>query len=202
MNGLFQSMRRALVVCGIAIATPIPAGADVVTQWNDQVFASGGAQIQRTLAMVHLAMFDALNATSPRYRAYLPLPAPPAGASGEAAAASAAHGILIRLFPPQAASLDALLATSLAAIPSGAGKTAGVAYGDLVASLLFQARFNDNILAPGPIYTSTFEPGVYQLTTPGPPQPVNTGAPTWEPFALASAAPFPPGPPPDLTAVR
>jgi len=195
-------MWRALVVFGVALATAIPARADVVTQWNDQVFASGGAQIQRTLAMVHLAMFDALNATSPRYRAYLPLPAPPAGANGEAAAASAAHGILIRLFPPQAAALDAQLAISLAPIPNGAGKTAGVAYGDLVASLLFQARFNDNILAPGPIYTSTFEPGVYQLTTPGPPQPVNTGAQTWAPFALASASQFRPGPPPDLASVR
>jgi hypothetical protein len=99
MGSFNKRIRRSAVVCGLLLCAAIPAHADVVTQWNLQVFTSGGAQIQRTLAMVHLAMFDALNATNPRYRAYLQLPAPPPGANGEAAAAAAARGVLVRLFP-------------------------------------------------------------------------------------------------------
>ena len=43
---------------------------------------------------------------------------------------------------------------------------------------------------------------MYQLTTPGPPQPVNTGAQSWVPFGLRTASQFRPGPPPDLSSVR
>jgi hypothetical protein len=47
-------------------AVEVPAGAvertDVILQWNEQVVANGGPQLQRTLAMVHIAMFDAVNA--------------------------------------------------------------------------------------------------------------------------------------------
>src|SRR5215831_9504712 len=75
------------------------ARTDVVIQWNQQVMATGGPQLQRTLAMTHLAMFDAANAIDHRYAPYLTLPAPPAGASVDAAAAAAAYGVLTRLFP-------------------------------------------------------------------------------------------------------
>ena len=56
------------LVCLISLASvweAAPARADVITQWNEQVFALGGAS--RTLAMVHVAMFDAFNAIQPRY---------------------------------------------------------------------------------------------------------------------------------------
>ncbi|HET9270614.1 MAG TPA: vanadium-dependent haloperoxidase [Vicinamibacterales bacterium] len=202
MKGTLRWLRTAAAVSLVSLAIAAPARADLVTDWNLQTFAAGGAQQQRTLAMVHLAMFDAINAIQPRYKAYLALPAPPAGASAEAAAASAAHGVLVRLFPAQAAALQAALNASLATIPDGQSETDGVAYGDLVAAALFNARLTDNILAPGPLYVSTGEPGVYQLTTPGPPQPVNSGARNWVPFALTSASQFRPGPPPALTSIR
>ncbi len=202
MSNLLHRMPRALAACAVVLLTGAPVRADVVTDWNQQVFASGGPQLQRTLAMMHLAMFDAMNAIDPRYRPYLDLPAPPAGADPEAAAAAAARGMLVRLFPAQAAALDAKLIASLANIPSGAGKTSGLQYGDLVAQVLYQARVNDNILVPGPVYINGTEPGVYQITTPGPPQPVNTGARDWVPFGLRGAAQFRPGPPPALTSVR
>jgi len=202
MKRTFRGLRAAAAMSLATLAMTVPARADVVTDWNLQTFTSGGPQQGRTLAMVHLAMFDAMNAIEPRYRSYLTLAAPPAGASAEAAAASAAHGVLVRLFPAQAATLLAALNTSLAAIPDGQSETDGVAYGDLVAQTLYNARLNDNILAPGPVYVSTGAPGVYQITTPGPPQPVNTGARTWVPFAMTSASQFRPGPPPALTSVR
>jgi hypothetical protein len=178
------------------------ARADVVTEWNQQVFTSGGPQIQRTLAMVHIAMFDAVNAIEPRYTAYLDLPDAPSDASPEAAAASAAHGVLVRLFPAQSASLAAKLADSLAPIPDGPAEDAGVAWGDLVAEAIYDARLADGILTPGPLYTTTGLAGDYQLTTPGPPQPVNSNAPNWAPFALASSSQFRPNGPPSLGSVR
>jgi hypothetical protein len=174
----------------------VPARADVVTQWNEQAFVSGGAS--RTLAMVHIAMFDAVNAIRPAYQPYLKLPRPPSTASAEAAAAAAAHGVLVRLFPGQADAFDTALAASLDTLPDF-GKRAGVRYGDMVARALYESRLDDNLLTPGPIYVSGTDPGVYQITTPGPPQPINTNAPNWIPFALRSASQFRPAGPPALT---
>lgn len=185
---------------GLLAATP--ARADVITDWNQHVITIGGPQIQRTLAMVHIAMFDAINAIAPQFTPYLSLPAAPPAASAEAAAASAARGVLVRLFPAQQATLDAFLAASLATVPDGPSETAGVAFGDLVAERIFVARLTDNILNPGPLYVAGTAPGDYQLTTPGPPQPVNTNAPNWVPFAMQSASQFRPNGPPALTSWR
>ena len=197
LKGISRLVGLALVV-GVSVAAP--AHADVITQWNEQVLALSGTS--RNLAMVQVAMFDAINAIQPRYRPYLDLPAPPAGALPEAAAAAAAYGVLVRLLPAQVGALNAALASSLAPLPDGAGKTSGVQYGDLVASLMYQNRLHDNLLTPGPIYVSSGLPGAYQITTPGPPQPVNTNAQNWIPFAMISASQFRPSGPPALTSRR
>src|SRR5438093_4092717 len=144
LKGMARLVGLALLV-GFSVAAP--ARADVITQWNEQVFALGGAS--RTLAMVHVAMFDAFNAIQPHYQPYLQLPAPPAGAMAEAAAASAAHGVLVRLLPARVAVLNATLASSLASLPDGAGKTSGVQYGEIVADAMYQSRLADNILVRG-----------------------------------------------------
>ncbi len=200
MNCLRGMSRLAGLVLVVGFSVAAPARADVITQWNEQVLALGGAS--RTLAMVQVAMFDAINAIQPRYRSYLDLPAAPAGALPEAAAAAAAYGVLVRLLPAQVAALNATLASSLAPLPDGAGKTSGVQYGDLVGYLMYQNRLNDNILTPGPIYVSSGLPGAYQITTPGPPQPVNTNAQNWIPFAMITASQFRPSGPPALTSRR
>jgi len=189
--------RTAMFVAVVVLAGST-ARADVVTVWNQQVITSGGPAIQRTLAMVHIAMFDAINAVERDYKPYLDLRKPPSGASAEAAAASAAYGVLVRLFPAQQPALAATLAGSLAAVPDGPAKDDGVAFGDLVAQTIYDARLADNILAAGPLFADGTEPGEYRLTTPGPPQPVNTGAPTWVPFAMREASQFRPGGPPAL----
>ena len=190
---------KAAIFIAVSVLAGSTARADVVTVWNQQVITSGGPAIQRTLAMVHIAMFDAIDAVERDYKPYLRLPKPPRGASAEAAAASAAYGVLVRLFPAQQPALAATLASSLAAVPDGPGKDDGVAFGDLVAQTIYDARLADNILAPGPLFVDGTEPGEYRLTTPGPPQPVNTGAPTWVPFAMRETSQFRPGGPPALT---
>jgi hypothetical protein len=207
MEKTFGARRSAWVasvglIGALNLVAVTPARADVVSDWNQHVVTLGGPQIARTLAMVHIAMFDAINAIEPRYAPYLVVPGAPAGASTIAAGAAAARGVLVRLFPAQLATLDALLAASLAAVPDGTAKAAGVAYGDLVAQAVYAARLADNILAPGPTYVPGTAPGNYQLTTPGPPQPVNTNAPNWIPFALQSASQFRPNGPDALTSER
>ena len=167
---------------------------DVILQWNEQVVATGGLHLQRTLAMVHVAMFDAANAVAPRYHSYLDLPPPPAPASVEAAAAGAAHGVLIRLFPDQGQPLAAALARSLATVPDGPAETNGVRYGDLVAKLVHAARLDDRMLMADAELTSASAPGAYQLTAEYQ-KPINTRAREWVPFVLSSASQFrPPGP--------
>jgi len=202
MHSTTSRWTTAASVAVLTLAMAAPARADVITRWNDQVFASGGPQIQRTLAMVHIAMFDAANAIDRHYTPYLAsLPVPPAGANAEAAAAAAAYGVLVRLFPGQQPALATVLAASLANVPDGPAESAGVAYGDLVAQAIYTVRLNDNILAPGPIFVPGTSPGDYQLTTTAPPQPVNTGAPSWLPFAMTSASQFRPNGPTRLSSV-
>ena len=200
MNVVRALCRAVCIGAAAGAAAGSPMHPDIVSRWNEHALALGGTT--RTMAMVHLAMFDAVNAIEPRYRPYLSLPAPPVGALAEAAAASAAHGVLLRLQPARAAELNAALNESLGELPDGVARTNGVQYGALVAQAIYQNRLNDNILVPGPAYVSTGEPGDYQLTVPGPPQPVNSNAPNWVPFALASASQFRPGAPPALSSRR
>lgn len=192
----------AIGACACASSARSATHTDVVIQWNQQVIATGGPQIQRTLAMTHLAMFDAVNAIDPHFTPYLKLPAPPPGALVDAAAASAAYGVLVRLFPAEEQTLRAALTRSLSDTPDGAAEAASVAYGDLVAKAIVEARLTDNILAPDPPIVFGSAPGDYRPTDPEPAQLINMGAPKWKPFALESASQFRPGPPPALTSPR
>src|SRR5262245_25971527 len=88
----------------ITVGTPISALANVITDWDEKAVAAvapmsalGGTtpyMAQRFMAMVHAAMFDAVNSIEPRYQPYLvKLPAAPT-TSKEAAAAAAAATVL------------------------------------------------------------------------------------------------------------
>ena len=99
------------------------------------------------LAMVHGAVYDAVIAIAGGYEPYLGGINAPAGASQAAAAATAAHHVLVALVPstPAAvtASLDALYATSLGKIPDGAAKTDGITVGAAAASAMLANRAGD-----------------------------------------------------------
>src|SRR5215217_9651200 len=113
--------------------------ADTVLQWNALAVeatrvAKFSPNVQtRALAMVHGAVFDAVNGIEGGYAPYLVTRRAPIWASEEAAVAVAAHGVLVGLMPAQQATLDAALASSLAAVPDGPAEDAGVAFGKLVA---------------------------------------------------------------------
>jgi hypothetical protein len=180
-----------------------------VIQWNRTLLVivrTPGAQpatmhSTRSFAIMHAAIYDAVNAIDQRYKPYLvTLPDVPPNASQEAAAAAAAHEVLVALYPTFKASLDAALQQSLGQIADDKGKTQGIAIGVAVADRILALRSNDGANAPQIPYIFGTAPGDYQSTPPNfPPQPQLTQWPHVTPFALSRANQFRPGPPPKLT---
>ena len=113
------------------------------------------------MAIVHAAMFDAVNAIEGRYAPYRPTAKPAAGASADAAAAGAAHAVLVRLFPDQKGRLDATLAEAVVgAGPAGDARAAGANFGATVGAEMVAARANDGTAPLGP-YRPLAMPGRY-----------------------------------------
>ena len=116
-------MLKRLLVIPLALALTAghsPSRTDEVLDWNAIMTATVAAQNPfaqaRFAAITQLAVFEAVNACTERYRPYLGTVNAPAGASAEAAAVSAAHGVLKHYFLGSAAALDGARAQSLAAI--------------------------------------------------------------------------------------
>ena len=149
-------VRRALLITTTAALLSMSqiASADVVTDWNTIAVSTVSADTlnnrqSRDMAMVHAAMFDAMNAIRPYYTpAMVPITAK-GYASREAAAAQAAHDVLVALFTAQQANLDAKLAASLAQIPDDdehghRPKYEGILTGQAAAAAVLNARQNDH----------------------------------------------------------
>ena len=115
--GATWSLARAAIV--VALAAFSSARADVVTDWNATALGlttlSAPPAELRALAITHAAMFDAVNAITRSHAPYLVQPTAPADSSADAAAASAAHGVLLWLFPGAKTPLDAALAAAASA---------------------------------------------------------------------------------------
>jgi hypothetical protein len=181
----------------------IPVRADVVLDWNayaaSAIVSVGGQVPPRALirlAMVHLAMYDAVNAIEgtpfESYSGTLRVERP---ASAEAAAVTAAHHVLVALFPAQMADLDAKYAASLAALPDDDGaKVNGVAVGQRAASAILAARAQDGRDATV-TYVPGSGPGVWQPTPPAFLGAQAPEIPFVQPFALRGASQFRPEPP-------
>jgi len=182
-----------------------------VVQWNRTLLVivrTPGAQPAtvhptRSFAILHAAVYDAVNAIDRSHKPYfLHLTSVSQFASEDAAAASAAHEVLLTLYPNFQPMLDAQLQQSLALIPEGADKTEGITIGRTVADQILALRSNDGSNAsPIPfVFTNPPVPGDYQSTPPNfPKQPQFTHWSHVTPFALERANQFRPGPPPVLT---
>jgi membrane-associated phospholipid phosphatase len=148
----------------------------------------------RDLAIVSAAIFDAVSAIrgTSGYHAHETVPA---DASPEAATAAAAHRALVRLYPEWAATFDAGLADSLAAVPDGPGKDHGVALGRTVADAILALRAGDGWGEPA-VDSPGSGPGTWRPTPPRHDPPLLPEWATVRPFVLASPRQFrPPGPP-------
>jgi hypothetical protein len=198
--------RKALAaVLYAALAfSPAAANADAVSDWNGILVEIIKEQpppfMNRFAAIMHLAVFEGVNAVTGDYDSYLgTIPAAP-GASAEAAAVAAAHGVLRSYFPNQAASLDAARDSSLAKIPNGPAKDAGIATGEMAAAEMVAKRANDGS-EPIEFYQPTSsEPGEWQLTPDCPPSGgVFSHWSKVKPFVIRRADQFRADPPPALT---
>jgi hypothetical protein len=175
-------MRRAWL--GLLLAVLLPAGAvdaaraaDPVVDWNVttlEVAAAGGQMLpiplSRTLAMVHLAIHDALNAIDRRYEPYVHEARAEDGAAPDAAIAAAARDVLAGLIPAYGAPaqrtkatglLDAAYAAVLARVPDGPARTRGIAAGQAAAQAMLAFRKNDGAFATVP-YTPGSAPGQWR----------------------------------------
>jgi hypothetical protein len=153
-----MNTRRARAVAALigsaaalALAAPSIARADTVTTWNNHANTALGvtaAQDARVvhlhLAMVHGAVYDAVNAIDKSHEPYLVSTriADPFD-SKDAAAAAAAYRVLLFLLPAQEPVLTGHYNASLAGIPDGTAKTRGIAVGDAAAAAMIASRTAD-----------------------------------------------------------
>jgi hypothetical protein len=222
--GQNRSHRRTLTVAAVlafalalALASPVaygsspgsadsvPGSADSVITWDRNAQAAiwdvAGQQpwVQgRSFAMVHGAIYDAVNAIAGTpYQPYLVAPRAGRHASTDAAVATAAYRVLLALFPDQETRLRAQYDDSLAAIPDGAGKRSGISVGRQAAAAMVAARQNDGSFGDQTWVVGT-RPGQWRPT---PPTFAADGA--WvahvKPFLIPSVSPFLTSGPPALT---
>lgn len=200
--------------CGGGGAAQIIARASSVTAWSRVANDASGfdhsalgakehagpGKSSRAMAMVHIAMHDAIQAIAGRYQTFVAQTRTP-GASVDAAVAQAAHDVLVALYPSQTAKFDTELATALAAIPAGAAKDAGIEVGKRASGTCLASRAadgSDNGTQGAP-YAPGQMPGFWRA------DPINPGqtalGPNWHlvaPFVLTSASQFRAVPPPAM----
>jgi hypothetical protein len=185
---------------------------DMVVRWNEitidvlraDTTKPGPGWSSRAMAMMSLAVFDAVNTLDGSYRPYLSNPHgyKESNTSMDAAVASAAHGVLVSLYPQQRSMLDAQLTASLADVPDGPKETRGVALGRFTADAILRDRGHDGsdrVID----YQVNPAPGHWQ------PDPVNPNQIAWgpgwgkvEPFVLRHDDQFQAPAPPALNSAE
>jgi hypothetical protein len=173
MIGKSLSWRAAAVAILSVAATAADAHGrsgdpEVVIEWNqilEGVLPAGGLTPPRNYAMVHIAMFDAINSITRTHRPYRTSAWAPWGASAEVAAAQAARDVIVAQFPTAQATADAALQARVASVADRQAKSA-IQVGKAVAAAILAWRQNDGwTVAPAAYVLPTF-PGFYQPTPP------------------------------------
>jgi hypothetical protein len=208
----------ATVATGGACATDRPhpnqtiagheaASADVVVHWNVVALrTTAGAPFDppretRDVAMAQSAVFDAVNSITGGFTPYLDTrPAPP-DASTSAAAIAAAHDVLAALYPAQQAALDDEYRASLADVPDGPAKDAGLDTGRQAAAHMLSRRAGDGADEADATTGPESQPGVgaWRPTPPGQKPPLEPGWGRVTPFVLERGSQFRPDAPYRLT---
>ena len=212
---------KAVTICmsvSLALVLPRFAAADAVTDWNvnagKAAFAAcieppgsnDPAHESRMYAMMHIAIHDALNAVDRRFRPYAYNAHGPAGASLEAAVASAARDVLVKVisefpFPPvcvQAgiASVQADYVAAIGALPDNPAKMQGILVGQSSAAAIIELRVGDGSDKPlgNPDYEQGTQPGEFRFV-PGFDFAAGEAWAHVTPFVLSQASQFRPGHP-------
>jgi hypothetical protein len=177
---------------------------EIIRDWNAtlldaiRVDRTAPPKAARSLAIVHTAIYDAVNSILNFGESYHTKIKAPRRASAEAAAAGAAYQTLVTLFPAQKLTFEAALATSLTEIAEGDRREqAGFRVGVQVANQILAWRSQDGSTAIVP-YTPVHGRGFWQPTPGGSTTPVLPHWPNVTPFAMQSGSQFRPAGPPTV----
>ena len=193
--------RRLRLIAALAVSLccfAFSAHADVISDWNEAAVAAGyKAQLTpvpstRNIALMHVAMFDVVNAITPRYQAYRQPSPPLTGVGAELAAAAAARAVLVAVYPEQSAVFDVLYEKSKARVQIDSAPSE--VYGGTIAKSLLAERASDNVDMQETFRPDT-RPGVYLPT----PIPVGSTCAAVMAWTLKDAKQFRPPPPYRLT---
>ena len=187
-----------------AAPAPAPAAsAAVVSTWNGIAVSTvtagaPGPTAFNYFAFVHLAMYNAVVGITGEYELYKWDKHAPTGASPEAAAAAAAHRLLVHYFPSATLTLNGHLNASLDLVPDGGAQDKGIAYGVKAADHIIALRANDGRGAFVTVPTGTGAGHWQPLSA----LPSAAFATAWmggvTPLAIPSATEFAPGAPPAI----
>ncbi|WP_454615962.1 vanadium-dependent haloperoxidase [Bradyrhizobium cenepequi] len=190
---------QMLLATAVIAASAEAARADVIMDWNakadavaveKQILPAGQS---RALSMMHVAMFEAVNAVEHRYTPYKFTLSADRSTSKEAAAATAAHDVLVSIYADRKSDLDSALSASLSAVADTEARSAGIELGGQAAAAIIALRAKDGSAAQES-YRPYTRPGAYVPTS----VPVfsTTGATT--PWVMTTGSQFRPEPPPAL----
>jgi hypothetical protein len=198
----FSTCKWLAILAGLFTFATIPR-ADVVLDWNSLMIDairsdnSGPTLSSRNLAILHTAIYDAVNSVLRTHQPYrFQLDATP-GTSAEAAAVGAAYEVMKTLYQPFRARADELYTIWLADAPADVSTTNGLALGNQVGQLAVQDRSADGSSTDVP-YIPSDAPGQWRRTPPFFRPPLT---PQWRyvtPFCIPGTEPFLPPPPPAL----
>ncbi len=203
----WQVRRRLANVGLLLLALACWCRADVITDWNGLILNSFRADntapplAARNLAILHTAIYDSVNSIFHNYQPYFVNTIAPPGTSAEAAAAAAAHQVMLNLYPGQSAIFEQAYSVSLAAVPAGPARDQGIALGLSTANTVLNWRSADGASTSVP-YIPSDAPGAWRRT---PPFFRPELLPQWgyvTPFAMKDGDQFRPAGPPSLTSQR
>jgi PAP2 superfamily len=194
-----MKIRRLIVlVTGLVVlAAPASARADTVTDWNahaSNALMNTAAQAPPVavlhMAMVHAAVYDAVNAVDGRYEPYLFQGRRAAyWASKDAAAATAAYRVLVSIVPSQGPQLEGLYRASLAALPDTSATAIGIGIGNRAADAMIAGRSSDGRFGAAGFPTGT-QPGQWRPVLPAFANDPAGWVRNVKPFLVASASQF------------
>lgn len=205
--GLFG---QPLSVCASQAHGESAEQAKIVRLWNDiatEAIVVTGANAPASsgvlLAIVQLAVYDAVATITGGYQRYAASIWAPKTASVPAAVAQSAHDVLVDLLPAQVTALDAQLASTLATVPDGRAKDDGIWVGRQVAAIVLAKRSGDGRFDNVGYTFRPPDPGVYQPTPPAfSTSPLVPWVAKVKPFTMNSPWQFRPGAPPSVTSSR
>jgi hypothetical protein len=205
-KGELNVSNRSMIFIGAAVISAVAGSvraSDLIIDWNNVLLdairtnpggvgVGGPGAISRTGAIMHAAMFNAVNAVDQTHFSYDPnstfSPGAAGGADKFAAAAVAANRTLRALYPAALQPIfDARLNSDLASIPDGPAKAAGISLGEYSATHMLALRANDGWDAD-PSYSFGSNPGDFQMPQAGSPVHPHWGNVT--PFGMTSGSQF------------